>query len=84
MRRLLHPRHAAPLVQRIRGDYSALPGLRLTAVQARRLWDADARQCSSVLDALVEAGFLHRTDEGLYARAHLSLPASRLTMRGTA
>jgi hypothetical protein len=38
-----------PLVQRIRGEYREMPGLRLTFAQAYRLWQVEASTCELVL-----------------------------------
>ena len=68
------------LLDRIRGEYLALPGLRLTPPQARRLWGLDEQQCTELLNRLVEAGFLDATADGRYARrseAFPSLPRAR-------
>ncbi len=56
------------LLQRIRGEYLEMPGLRLTAEQARRLWSLDLGTCTSLLEALVDAKFLARTGDGKYFR----------------
>jgi DNA-binding IclR family transcriptional regulator len=56
------------LLQRIRGEYLEMPGLRLTAEQARRLWSLDLGTCRSLLDALVDARFLSRSGDGKYFR----------------
>ncbi len=54
------------LLQRIRGEYLEMPGLRLTPEQARRLWSLDLGTCVSLLEALVESRFLARTTDGQY------------------
>lgn len=54
------------LLLRIRAEYAQLPGLKLTAPQARRLWGPDRAACDAALDALVKAKFLSRTREGLF------------------
>ncbi len=57
------------LLQRIRGEYLEMPGLRLTAEQARRLWAVDDLvMCRSLLDTLVETKFLGRSLDGAYFR----------------
>ncbi len=56
------------LLQRIRGEYLEMPGLRLTAEQARRLWSLDLGTCTSLLEALVDAQFLARSRDGKYFR----------------
>ena len=60
------------LVARIRGEYSEMPGLRLTLAQACRLWQVDAPTCESLLEQLVSEAFLYRTDNGAY----VALPAA--------
>lgn len=54
------------MMRRIHGEYREMPGLRLTAAQARRLWNLDRNQCEAVLDALIEARLLRRTDDGAF------------------
>jgi len=56
------------LLQRIKGEFLEMPGLRLTPVQARRLWGLELATCQTLLDSLVEASFLKRTIEGAYQR----------------
>jgi hypothetical protein len=56
---------------RIRGEYSEMPGLRLTLRQACRLWQVQADQCEATLESLVLEGFLARTRDG----AFIALPA---------
>jgi hypothetical protein len=46
------------LLDRIRGEYREMPGLRLTLAQAQRLWQVEAGECESALHALVQEGFL--------------------------
>jgi hypothetical protein len=53
------------LQQRIRAEYLQMPGLKLTAPQARRLWGPDCATCDAALATLVRAKFLARTREGL-------------------
>lgn len=73
-------RLAPDLVQRIKGEFLEMPGLRLTEPQARRLWALDQTQCSTVLTELVSAGFLRRTPEGAFLRGDPAKPA-RATIR---
>ena len=47
-----------PLVDRVRGEFNEMPGLRLTPEQAARLWGLDQRACSEVLRTLVSSSFL--------------------------
>jgi hypothetical protein len=60
---------AAQLLTRIRGEYLEMPGLRLTADQATRLWGLDPAECQELLDRLVGTQFLKRTRDGAYQRA---------------
>jgi hypothetical protein len=46
------------LVDRVRGEFNEMPGLRLTRDQAARLWNMDAAACEEVLNRLVAASFL--------------------------
>jgi hypothetical protein len=57
------------LVQRVRGDFNEMPGLRLTLAQAARLWDMDPAVCRRVIDDLVTCRFLRWTPTGTVARA---------------
>jgi hypothetical protein len=54
------------LVERIRGEYNEMPGLRLTLAQACRLWQVDAATCELVLQALLTQRFLARTPDGAF------------------
>ena len=54
------------LVARVRGEYREMPGLRLTLPQACRLWQLEAPVCETILDALVEEGYLARTPDGAF------------------
>jgi hypothetical protein len=58
----------APHVHRLRTEYLEMPGLRLTCIQAQRLCGLDAITCADALQALVDAGFLRRTEGGQYVR----------------
>lgn len=54
------------LVARIRAEYEQMPGLRLTFVQACRLWQLDGTTCLALLEQLVVERYLHRTRDGAY------------------
>jgi hypothetical protein len=58
----------AELIVRVQGEYREMPGLKLTEVQAQRLWGLDDRTCALVLSTLVEQQFLRRTPAGIYLR----------------
>ena len=46
-----------------------MPGLQLTIKQAQRLWGLDEPTCVQVLNMLVDARFLRRTERDTYRRA---------------
>jgi CheY-like chemotaxis protein len=56
----------AEAAARIRDEFGALPGLALTAEQARLVFDLDRDMCDRILRALVAEGFLARTAQGAY------------------
>jgi hypothetical protein len=56
----------AALIERIRSEYLALPALKLTAPQARRLWPASDDEFAAAIDALVAEGFLRCLPSGSY------------------
>ena len=57
------------LVERVRGEFLEMPGLRLTIPQAARLWGLDRLSCEAVVDVLIRSEFLQRTASGPVARA---------------
>jgi hypothetical protein len=57
------------LVARVRAEFNEMPGLRLTAEQAQRLWGVEPAICESVIDALVRTSFLRRAQGGTIMRA---------------
>jgi hypothetical protein len=59
----------AELLCRIRAEYLEMPGLRLTAAQARCLFGLDSKTLDPVLAALVDAKFLSQTHNGMFAVA---------------
>jgi hypothetical protein len=56
------------LILRVQGEYHEMPGLKLTEIQAQRLWGLDHRTCALVLTTLVDQQFLRRTAAGTYVR----------------
>jgi hypothetical protein len=60
---------SAELLARIRAEFLEMPGLRLTAPQAQCLFGLDSETWEGVLAALLDAGFLTRTHNGLVAMA---------------
>lgn len=69
------------VLQRIQGEYLEMPGLRLTAAQAQRLWGLDRDVCLSLLAALVDVKFLGRTRDGAYIRMDGAAPMHFLPRR---
>ena len=53
----------------IQAEYLEMPGLHLTKPQVRRLWGLDEQTCDSLLNALVNARFLTRTQRHDYVLA---------------
>jgi hypothetical protein len=56
------------VLQRIQGEFVEMPGLRLTAAQAQRLWGLERDVCDALLGALVDAKFLAQTRDGAFVR----------------
>ncbi len=48
-----------------------MPGLHLSKMQARRLWNLDTRSCDVIFDALVASRFLRKTAADSYVRANI-------------
>lgn len=46
------------VIERVRGEFNEMPGLRLTPEQAARLWGLDSTACENVLRSLISASFL--------------------------
>ena len=72
----VHKSSLDTLLQRVRGEYLEMPGLRLTLAQAARLWNLDCTTCRKVLHVLTHDGFLVQSDTGTYGRAD-SVPLTR-------
>ena len=58
------------LLRRVRGEFSEMPGMRLTVDQAMRYWTIDRSTCASLFDSLVAARFLELDATGRYRKAH--------------
>ena len=56
------------LLNRIRGEFIEMPGLRLRVEQAQRLWNLDRSSCEVLLRSLVDAKFLSRGSDEVYGR----------------
>jgi hypothetical protein len=69
------------LLSQIQVEYLERPGLQLTASEAMRHWDMTRALFEGVFGALVDAGFLVRSSDGLFRysgarpRAYLARPA---------
>jgi hypothetical protein len=61
-------RHIEHVVERLRAEYLAMPGLRLKPAQAQRLCGAERAACETALRALVTSKFLWVSADGHYAR----------------
>ena len=77
------------ILNRIRGEFREMPGLRLKREQAQRLWSLDEAQCQRLLDMLIQAGFLARSSDGLYGLPSAvgtmpQLPMAKVTQAVTA
>lgn len=54
------------LLERIRAEYTEMPGLCLTPEQAQRLWSMEPRLCEALLNSLLASRFLRRNERGLF------------------
>lgn len=52
--------------RRAEAEYREMPGLKLTAQQASRLWHLDPAASATLLDSMVDAGVLYRARDGGY------------------
>jgi len=53
----------------IRAEYQELPGMCLTKAQVQKMWGLDGTTCQTVLDQLVQSGFLVQRRGSEYVRA---------------
>jgi hypothetical protein len=63
-----HSKHIQEVATQVRSEFLEMPGLRLTAQQAQRLWRLDESSCHEVLGSLVDERFLARTGDGSFIR----------------
>jgi hypothetical protein len=57
----------------IQAEYLEMPGLQLSKPQIQRLWKLEPRTCDALLNALMAAKFLKKTQRELYVLAgHVS------------
>ncbi len=52
--------------RRTEAEYLGMPGLKLTAQQASRMWHLDTAASATLLDSMVDAGVLYRAKDGGY------------------
>ena len=64
----MSPAELHGVVERVRGEFMEMPGLRLTVSQAARLWSLDSVICRRVIDTLVQVDFLRWTTAGTIAK----------------
>jgi hypothetical protein len=72
------------VLQRIQGEFLEMPGLRLTAPQAQRLWGLEREVCNALLGALVDAKFLLQTRDGAFVRNEGARPTRFAPLTGGA
>jgi hypothetical protein len=53
---------------RIHAEYNEIPGLKLTGLQARRLWNLPAGLCEAALTSLLASGFLVLSRDGAFLK----------------
>jgi hypothetical protein len=61
------PLNERDLYERVRAEFREMPGLKLTLLQASRLFDVEPLPCERVLTGLVDSGQL-ATDGKVFAR----------------
>lgn len=54
------------LMEQVRAEYAAMPGLSVTLAQAQRLWAVDRQACEDVFKKLVRNGVLRMTAKGRF------------------
>jgi DNA-binding IclR family transcriptional regulator len=62
----LHAPVQDALRRRAEAEYREMPGLKLTAAQAARLWHLGAAESARLLESMVDAGLLYRARDGSY------------------
>ncbi|MES1256769.1 MAG: hypothetical protein ABUS56_14235 [Acidobacteriota bacterium] len=68
----VHRDHIGPLLSRARSEFLEMPGLRLTPVEAARLWAVDRVTSEQLLTGLAAVGFLCKNGKGAYLRASVA------------
>jgi len=68
------------VLSRIQMEFMEMPGLKLTASQARRLCNLPEDVCQGALDALTRTGFLRQLRDGSFLRPGLSAAPRRAVL----
>lgn len=63
------PTRQDAVVARVRSEFAAMPGLRLSQVQAKRLFGLPIHECERALEHLVSAGYLTRVRNAYQRRS---------------
>jgi hypothetical protein len=53
---------------RVQSEYLEMPGMALNKGQMQRLWSLDAPTCDTVVERLLDLGFLYHTSRDTYIR----------------
>jgi len=56
------------LIARTRSEYMEMPGQRLSVIEAGRLWGIEQNLAETILQALVDEGFLKTGADGKFGR----------------
>jgi hypothetical protein len=62
-------KYTRDVVSRVRGEFIEMRGFSPTVEQAARLFDMSRDECNTVLNGLVQQGFLNLTSDGRYRLA---------------
>jgi hypothetical protein len=63
------PRGVEELLRRVHAEFIEMPGLRLTAAQAQRMWGIGSSVCEMIFNTMIEEKFLTRTRDGAFVRS---------------
>ena len=66
-------------IDRVRGAYVKMPGMRLTLPQIERLCGIDASACVAVVNALLDLKFLLANEDGTYSRRAALVRSDRIS-----
>jgi hypothetical protein len=68
-RRRTQPAPPEHMLDLLRREFSALPGLRLSTAQLQRMLGVGRSECDTLIQRMVDAHYLVRTADGSYMRA---------------